>query len=131
MVKIRLFFIQILLIITLLSTFSCKKETVQQTESTLYSCAPDSPTVKEVADITGYLWYNNDQQKYAIYIGISGTYDSQIVAVLCEVPEKFKKEGIQVLFSGKYRQFGKQPENSLPGQIYYYLQLTNIKEKSN
>ena len=90
-------------------------------------CSPLAETVRRVADATGFILFNQAEQRYAIYVGVEGTYDSQLVGILCSTPEAYRKDGLQVTFSGEYKPFDKEPEQKFPGQTYYYLSLSSIE----
>lgn len=97
------------------------------------SCEKDKDVnrliVKSVSDSKGTIWLDVQSQKYSIYSGLEGTYDSQDIGIACNLPDSFKIEGFEILFSGNY-----YPCNafspSIPGQTYYFLDITKIKQLS-
>lgn len=81
--------------------------------------------VKSVSDVSGTIWFDSQSQTYAIYRGIDGTYDAQEIGVVCNLPKNYKKEGKKIVFSGKYYE-NQNFSSQIPGQEYYYLELTKI-----
>ena len=118
-----------MLLVVLTSTASCNKEDVRLSEPQLTRCDSKRKTVKEADGLEGQIWFNKAVQEYAIYVSVDGTYDTQYVGIPCELSEEFKKEGLRVVFSGKYKDFSKQPTTVMPGQTYYYLNLSKIEIK--
>lgn len=110
----------------LLAMAACKREETRL-QADFEPCSPLAVTVKRLADATGFILFNQAQQRYAIYVGIDGTYDAQLVGILCSIPESYRKDGLQVTFSGEYKPFDKEPEQRFPGQTYYYLSLSSIE----
>lgn len=82
--------------------------------------------VKSAANTKGIISYDTQSQRYAVFSGIDGTYDSQDIGIACNLPDNYKIEGLNVLFSGNYY---KCDEFSplIPGQTYYYLDITKIE----
>ncbi|MCJ8167572.1 hypothetical protein MKJ04_22205 [Pontibacter sp. E15-1] len=113
--------------VALLSAFGCQKEEAQAPGATLLPCDANRETVQTANALEGFVWFNTTIQEYAIYVGVGGTYDTQYVCVPCKLPEELKQEGVQVVFSGKLKDFGQQPAMMMPGQTYYYLHLSNIE----
>lgn len=85
--------------------------------------------METVNGLEGQVWFNTTLQEYAIYVSVSGTYDTQCVGVPCSLPEELKKDGAQVVFSGAFKDYGKEPAGLVAGQTYYYLDLSEIREK--
>lgn len=82
--------------------------------------------VKTVSDASGTIWFDSQAQAYAIFSGIDGTYDAQDIGIACNLPDNYKKEGLKVIFSGKYFE-NKSLTPQMPGQEYYNLELTKIR----
>lgn len=82
--------------------------------------------VKTVSGVSGTIWFDSQAQAFAIFRGIDGTYDSQDVGVVCNLPDSYKSEGIKVVFSGKYFE-NKVLISQIGGQEYYNLELTRIE----
>lgn len=82
--------------------------------------------VKSVNDKKGFIWYDSQSRTYSVFASIEGTYDSQDIGIPCDMPDNYKKEGIEILFSGNYFKC-KEFSPSIPGQTYYYLELIKIK----
>lgn len=81
--------------------------------------------VKTATQASGTIWFDSQAQAYAIFSGIDGTYDSQDIGVVCNLPDNYKKEGTKVVFNGKYFE-NKSLTPQIPGQEYYNLELTKI-----
>jgi hypothetical protein len=119
----------LLLLIVSMSAGSCQKEEVEVAVSDLPGCDAKMETVKVADGVEGHVWFNSEIQEYAIHVSVAGTYDAQYIGVPCELPEKFKKDGLHVVFSGAYKDYGKQPTGVVADQTYYYLNLSDIREK--
>ncbi len=91
----------------------------------LSPCNPQRETVKEVADQTGIMSYDQAVEKWTIIVSIQGTYDSQDIGIICnELPENLKSEGLSVVFDGVYKAKCGDNRAAIPGSVYYYLHLT-------
>jgi hypothetical protein len=86
--------------------------------------------VKSVTEEEGTIWLNKSLNKYALYTGVRGTYDSQIVGVICNIPTEYKKDGLTVIVSGDYFEYNKDASQKFPGQTYFFLELREIKKKT-
>lgn len=86
-----------------------------------------SDMIKPVSNSKGMVWFNSSINSYIIYVGIEGTYDSQDVGVVCNLPTKYQVNGLKVIFSGKYFKYQKDVLQKLPGQTYYNLELSKIE----
>ena len=121
----------LLLTSLLLSASGCEKDERSLSEPAVAACDSNRKIVKKSSDVKGFVHFNQFSQEYALYAGVPGTIDSEDIGLPCNLPEEFKKEGLKVKFSGKYRDFGKQPSsNQVPifvGQVYYYLELSQIQ----
>jgi len=85
--------------------------------------------IKSVSDSKGIIWYDAQAKKYSVFTGIEGTYDSQDIGIACNLPESYKTEGLKILFSGNYYSC-KEFSPLIPGQTYYFLEITKIKRLS-
>lgn len=82
--------------------------------------------VKCVFGVKGVIGYVAQVDKFAIFTGVDGAYDSQGVGLVSVIPEEFQVEGLEVVFDGVYYSCdGISP--SIPGQVYYYLDVSAIK----
>ncbi len=82
--------------------------------------------VKRVSGVKGVIGYVAQVDKFAIFTGVDGAYDSQGVGLVSVIPEEFQVEGLEVVFDGVYYSCdGISP--SIPGQVYYYLDVSAIK----
>lgn len=97
----------------------------------LIVCTPNDHKIKDVKDQKGTIYLNKELNKYCIYIGVNGTYDTQIVAVPCNLLKEYEADGSKVVFSGSYYEYAEKVQTLLPGQIYYHLSLTLIKSNDS
>lgn len=82
--------------------------------------------VKRVSGVKGVIGYVAQVAQVAIFTGVEGAYDSQGVGLVSVIPEEFQVEGLEVVFDGVYYSCdGISP--SIPGQVYYYLDVSAIK----
>lgn len=88
---------------------------------------PHTEVVNNIANKKGRILLDTTANVYKLYSGIDGSYDSQDVGVICNLPKQFQKDDIEVLFSGTYYKYDGQIKKKLPGQKFYYLELTQIK----
>lgn len=88
-------------------------------------------TVKEVREAVvkkkGTIGYVESIDRYFISFTPEGTYDTVIYGFVCEIPEKLKKSGVSVLFSGKYYAYSDSLPSIFPGHEYYNLDLTEYR----
>lgn len=70
--------------------------------------------------------YDSQSQKYSVFAGIEGIYDSQDIGIEFNHPDNFKTEGLNVRFSGNYYNC-EEFSPLIPGQTYYYLDITKIE----
>jgi hypothetical protein len=119
----------------LLLFFICLSVTDCETNSSEISiekntCSNGLDVVKEVSEIKGFLAFNTDMNKYIIYSGIDGDYDSQDVGVLCgDLPDEFLQGDVEVIFSGTYFIYPNEIDKDIPGQQYFFLDVSSIKMK--
>lgn len=97
----------------------------------LAACTPNNKKVSEVVEQRGTVYLNKELNKYCIYVGVNGTYDTQIVAVPCNLSKENEVDGSKVIFSGLYYEYSDKIQTLLPGQIYYNLSLTLIKSNDS
>ncbi len=82
--------------------------------------------VKSVKDQKGFVWFEVQSKTYSVFVGIDGTYDCSDIGIPYNMPDEYKKEGLEILFSGNYYKCDDFPPR-IPGVTYYYLELTEIK----
>lgn len=93
----------------------------------LAPCDPQKKTVKAVTDQEGRIGFSEEEGKWLIIASIPETYDSQDIGIVCTgLPENLQEVGREVLFSGTYKERCNEAKGVLPGQIYYYLHITDI-----
>lgn len=90
-----------------------------------------SNIIKTTSDTKGTMYFNSSLNSYAIYVGIEGTYDSQDVGIVCNLPEKYKVDGQKIIFSGNYSKYDKVVQQQIPGQTYYNIELIRISTIDN
>ena len=120
-----------MLFVGLLFCISC-----QDAELTLgeegFDCGSSSKIVKKVKNQEGRLLYSETEKRHIIVVTIPNTIDSQDVGVVCNVPEGIDTSNLDgssmtVIFSGKYKEYDKVPQQMTGGQTFYYLTLDKIK----
>ncbi len=85
--------------------------------------------IKSVSDKKAIIWFDTQAQKHVVYSGIEGTYDCVDIGIPCNLPESYNTKGLMVLFSGNYYTCN-EFSPSIPGETYYYLEITKIKRLS-
>lgn len=89
-------------------------------------CGVPNSSVKKVSGQAGKVYYNTYEKAYTIVVTIPGTFDSQDIGVLCNIPQELKTDGLSVKFDGEYRKYDKQPSVVIGGQKFYYLLLSKV-----
>lgn len=116
--------VSILLLGVFLMVVGCSKE------ETVVDGFERGEEVKRVSGVKGVIGYVAQVDKFAIFTGVDGAYDSQGVGLVSVIPEEFQVEGLEVVFDGVYYSCdGISP--SIPGQVYYYLDVSAIKLLTN
>ena len=114
----------VLIVISIIMMGSgCEKD---QSNIDIKSCNL-SNMVKPASNLRGTVWFKSSINSYAIYVGVEGSYDSQDVGIVCNLPEKYQVDGLKIMFSGKYFKYEKDIFQQLPGQTYYILELSKIE----
>lgn len=103
---------------------SCQKDSIIK----LTDCNLEN-IVKSVSNKKGTIWYDTQAQSYAVYTGVEGSFDSQIIGLICNLPDTSKVEGLKITFSGNYYNC-EEFTPLIPGQEYFYLELTKISSDS-
>lgn len=117
-----------LAIITLFAVvMSCNQE--DHKVSNLKNCDLENP-IKSLSEIEGMIWYDSLTQQYSIFSGIDGSYDLQDIGIPCNLPENFHKQGLKISFDGSYYKC-EEFTSHIPGQTYYYLEITKIETTNN
>ena len=91
------------------------------------SCAPTARSVKQAKDQVGTVFFNTTEQRYAIISAIPGTFDSQDVGFVCNLPNNLQQDGQKVVFSGTYRTYTGNAPFGPVGTTYYYLDLRQVE----
>jgi hypothetical protein len=87
--------------------------------------------IKSTSNTQGTIWFNTSLNSYTIYVGIAGDYDTQDVGVVCNLPEKYKIDGLKITFSANYSIYKDSIYQLIPGQKYYNLELIRISTTDN
>ncbi|MGV3561366.1 MAG: hypothetical protein ACO1O2_24630 [Larkinella arboricola] len=85
-------------------------------------------TLKKVRDREGVIAFNSIENKYSINTHVAGTYDSQGIGFLCNLPDSLKQNGRLVHFDGHYYKYDEGRTPNVGGTTYYYLKITNLKK---
>ncbi|MEQ8924847.1 MAG: hypothetical protein RLO81_03475 [Fulvivirga sp.] len=94
-------------------------------------CRDESPNKcfeekgQTISNKEGTVYFHSHLEAYAIYAPVENTFDSQLVFVPCEIPEKYKKDGVKIIFSGAYATLNISFDK-IPGQEFYQLNLTDL-----
>ncbi len=128
MMKTIFFNAGIALLFMLFMGIGCESEKSSNAGDLVKSIKCDNAreAVKSVKDQKGFVWFEVQSKTYSVFVGIDGTYDCSDIGIPCNLPDKYKEEGLEILFSGKYYKC-KEFSPIIPGQTYYYLELTEIK----
>lgn len=106
----------------------CGKDDKLLSACDLAPCDPQKKTIKAVSERKGRIGFSQEEEKWLIIASIPETYDSQDIGIVCtELIENFQEVGREVLFSGAYKERCDGIESALPGQVYYDLHITEIK----
>ncbi len=78
----------------------------------------------------GHPEYHGNTGLYCIIYTIPNTTDSQKFGYVCNMPDKFKQIGLEVIFSGEYYHAYKDIKpTGRDGQALMYLRLKSIRAK--
>ncbi len=99
---------------------ACKKQELTA------DCGNGTAYVKEVKWADGRVYLDSAQQRYILRV--PNSFDSHDVGYLCNLPLEFQKEGLEVQFSGRYFEYGKQAFG-VAGDKFYYLAVDEVKVK--
>jgi hypothetical protein len=66
---------------------------------------------------------------YSVSYYVPQSIDSFITGVFCNLPESFKKEGLEIRYSGKYKERAKDGTLRPAGVEVYFLELTAVALK--
>ena len=114
--------INVITCILLLPALSCQQDSAAEFDDCHFE-----DVIESVSDMEGIVWYDTQVKAYCIFSGVDGTYDLQIIGIVCnDLPDAYKAEGVKVLYSGHYYDC-KEFSAPIPGQKYYYLKLIMIE----
>lgn len=83
--------------------------------------------VKKVKNQKGIIYYNPNEQRFAVYVTIPGTYDSQDIGFFCDNLDTLKKDNLSITFTGTYHPYLEGRTAPIGGQQYYYLEIQKFK----
>lgn len=84
----------------------------------------------EIKNQEGKVGYWISPEKYTISYFQKGTIDQQNTCLIeGDFPNEFKKEGLEVVFSGKIYQNASTPKSIMGGQEVYWLKISKIQKK--
>ncbi|HYK76771.1 MAG TPA: hypothetical protein VEV16_07330 [Daejeonella sp.] len=119
--------ISVIVILIMAIGSSCEKDIV----ATEIKPCNLSNSIKSASNLHGVVGLNSSVNSYAIHVSIQGTYDSQDVGFVCNLPEKYRVDGLKIVFSGKYFKYENKDLQQIPGQSYYILELDEIQVEAN
>ncbi|HEV7382330.1 MAG TPA: hypothetical protein VGN64_21190 [Dyadobacter sp.] len=83
--------------------------------------------LKSVKQQNGTVYYNSNEEKYAVYVTIPGTIDSRDVGFICATSDTLKTDGLSINFDGNYYSYEKGRNSPIGRTEYYYLNITQFK----
>jgi hypothetical protein len=92
------------------------------------ACFESRPVIHRANQFTGTVYFQTDLGMYTIRRSVPGTYDSVWLGVVCNLPDAYKVDGKNVVFSGEYRNASDLPQiTNFAGEVTYYLFLSSIQ----
>lgn len=91
-------------------------------------CHITGPVISRAKDFEGSVYLRGDSKLYSITYAVPNTSDTEQVGYVCNMPEKFKKDGLLVRFIGDYYHAYKYFQKTHAGEIVMYLYLTSIEQ---
>lgn len=110
-------------ILTLLG-FGCEDEE-KPSNCKLAACDPGRKTMKRWVDEKGVIEFDQKNQMYVINVGESP--DIHVFGYVCNLPEQFKNERMQVVVSGELKEDCNELEITFVAQENYFLHIDNIE----
>ncbi|MCE6991442.1 hypothetical protein [Dyadobacter sp. CY323] len=83
--------------------------------------------VKRAKNQKGTIYYDSIEQRFAVYVTIPGTYDSQDVGFICDKLDTLKKDNLSIVFTGTYYPYLEDRQAPVAGQEYYFLDIQKFK----
>ncbi len=106
---------------------NCKKES----EDTFCSEKRTNTGVlnSDSAIVIYYQKYSRYGLKFKRYI--NGNIDTQVIGLLCDLPESFKSIGTSVIVTGNLQNFNSSENYSpqMAGDSLFFLEITNLKKQ--
>jgi hypothetical protein len=120
-----------LLLVMILPLFAGCNEDSKPDDCSLSPCDPSRRTVRQVADYPGRIEYDENTDRWAIIINPGPiTYQSAEIGLICgDLSDNFRKDGLEVSFSGKYKELCDDTDDTSSGKRYYYLHITDIVQR--
>lgn len=92
------------------------------------SCACGNEAMGTVRELKGTIYHHSELSKYTIVRSIPDMHDAQHIYILCDLPAGYPLDTQRVIFSGRVKQACREPQQVLPGQQYYDIELTKLKK---
>jgi len=83
--------------------------------------------VKKAKNQKGTIYYNPIEQRFAVYVTIPGTYDSQDLGFICDNLDTLKRDNLSITFTGTYHPYLEGRMAPVGGQQYYFLDIQKFK----
>jgi hypothetical protein len=117
----------LVIVILLLTSFQCRKETADD------FCKTQRTAFKKVASTEGMIVYSNKYNRYGVSFTLSApnNIDSQTIGFVCDLSKEIQTIGLPVIVSGTLMNFNAD-ENMTPemgGQELYFLEISQITKK--
>jgi hypothetical protein len=114
--------------VLLLCIIGCSdsKEDVSPENAESQTCF-SGKSIKKVKNQKGTIYYDLYEKRYAVYVSIPGTVDSQDVGFLCDNLNTLKKDNLSITFTGEYHSYLEDRKPPVGGQKYYFLEIKKFK----
>jgi hypothetical protein len=98
-------------------------------KGTITPCNDSAKIVSEFSGRDGTIWFQQASGTYYINYSLPNTIDSVTKGIVCNLPDEFKKDGLKVQYSGKYKDRAKDNTPVPAGTDVYSLELVSITLK--
>lgn len=114
--------------VLLLSIIGCSdgKEDISPEKAESQTCF-SGKSLKKVKSQKGTIYYDAYEKRFAVYVTIPGTFDSQDVGFLCDNLDILKKDNLLITFTGEYHSYLEGRKPPVGGQNYYFLDIQKFK----
>ena len=103
---------------------ACTEQKVDPISSA--NCPEAGAFAKEVKSVTGLVGYFKPKDLYFLQVATSNL-DALDLGFVCNLPDEYKEEGLQITFSGKYYHL-KESLKLTAGSSSYYLDLSQLEK---